>query len=625
MHRFRCLALAVTGALGMLGGMELMYSPLSIAPSASCSLIETRSEAKSVPSGKQAQERRQTDPNPCSIGLGFALYGDDSLSNSLSHSYQALAVQLVATETRLEKNSFSLYGDTNRDGEVNQNDYPNHQTWSWQKGAFMLFNSDDDDGNGSPDWQDSKVNGDIDADDLAKIHLQLGERFANAEIFLEADEKSRPYINIFQKTQKGWQPADFDGEKSLEYSRDIVLGVEAKQFANRNWNGFLTLKAKAQKNGATLASDTVLLRVVPWIMLPNTAPVKELYVSLRGAANQQFVSQIKTGVEATGAKVNVVPGGTVWKQDTMEIGYVQFPAKSSVREINVVLNGNRGWVADTFARNLLDKDFGWFQVGKPRSLDPLNQWTDWYGNLEVTPSLPGYPLGRIYYGKSDTVSFHPDVAYFLKAQEIQGPAVEIDTSWLAIRHVDEIVSFIPSTSGKPLMMIVSPEEGVKLLKELDKKGYGNQLINRDLSSETTVKSALNSKNLISYNLKLQTEKINPTIAKVKREFKLTDSQIIRIPAMFNYGGSAFWPNMVNSVAVNGKLMVSNPRGALIGGKDYTQEAFRKRVAGSALKVSFLDDRYYQELRGNTHCATNTRRKGFAQPFWKALPSTQAKR
>jgi len=71
--------------------------------------------------------------------------------------------------------------------------------------------------------------------------------------------------------------------------------------------------------------------------------------------------------------------------------------------------------------------------------------------------------------------------------------------------------------------------------------------------------------------------------------------------------------------------VSNPRGALIGGKDYTQEAFRKRVAGSALKVSFLDDRYYQELRGNTHCATNTRRKGFAQPFWKALPSTQAKR
>jgi protein-arginine deiminase len=621
MHRLRYFALAVTSAFGMVAGMEFIYSPLSIAPPASCSLIETRSEAKSVPEGKQAPARPQTDPNPCATGLGFAFDGDYSQSKSLSHSYQALAVQLVATEARLEKNSFNLYGDTNRDGVVNQNDYPGHETWSWQKGAFMLFNSDDDDGNGSPDWQDSKVNGNSDADDLAKINLQLGERFADAEVLLQADEKSRPYINIFQKTQSGWQPAGSDGENSLAYSPDIVLGVEAKQFANRNWNGSLTLKAIARKNGATLASDTVQLRVVPWIMLPNTAPVKELYVSHRGGANQQFVSQIKTGVEATGAKVNVVPGGTVWNQDTMEIGYVQFPAKSSVREINVVLNGNRGWVADTFARNLLDKDFGWFQVGKPRSLDPLNQWTDWYGNLEVTPPLPGYPQGRIYYGKADTVVFHPDVADFLKAQEIQGPPVDIDTSWLAIRHVDEIISFIPSPSGKPLMMIVSPEEGVKLLKELNKKGYGNQLINRDLSSETTVKSALNNKNLISHNLKLQTQKINPIIAKLKREFQLTDNQIIRIPAIFNYDGSAWWPNMVNSVAVNGKLMVSSPRGALIGGKDYTQEAFRKQVARSALKVSFLDDRYYQELRGNTHCATNTRRKGFAQPFWKALPST----
>jgi protein-arginine deiminase len=621
MHRLRCFALAVTSAFGMVAGMEFIYSPLSIAPPASCAWIERREEAKSVPSGKQAPDRPQTDPNPCATGLGFALYGDRSQSETISHSYQALAAQLVATETRLEKNSFNLYGDTNRDGVVNQNDYPGHETWSWQKGAFMLFNNKDDRSKGSPNWQDNKVHSDRDAEDLAKIHLEVGENFAETELFLLADEKSRPYINIFQKTQSGWQPVGFNGEKPLTYSPEIVLGVEAKQYANRNWNGLLTLKANAKKNGAIIASDTVQLRVVPWIMLPNTAPVKELYVSDRGIANQQFVSQIKTEVKATGAKVNVLPGGTAWMQDTMEIGYVQFPEPSGLREFNVVLNGNRGWVADNFARTLLNKDFGWFQVGQPRSLDPLNQWTDWYGNLEVTPPLPDYPLGRIYYGHSDTVAFHPDVADFLKAQEIQSPPVEIDTSWLAIRHVDEIISFIPSPSGKPLMMIVSPEEGVKLLKELNKKGYGNQLINRDLSSETTVKSALNNKNLMQHNLKLQTEKINPIIAKLKREFQLTDNQIIRIPAMFNDDGSAWWPNMVNSVAVNGKLMVSSPRGALIGGKDYTQEVFRKRVARSALKVSFLEDSYYQELRGNTHCATNTRRKGFAQPFWKALPST----
>ena len=81
----------------------------------------------------------------------------------------------------------------------------------------------------------------------------------------------------------------------------------------------------------------------------------------------------------------------------------------------------------------------------------------------------------------------------------------------------------------------------------------------------------------------------------------------------------WWPNMVNSVVVNGRLMVSNPRGAIINGKDFTQEEFRRRVAASALTVYFLEDRYYQELRGNTHCATNTRRDGVEKPFWESLP------
>ena len=78
-----------------------------------------------------------------------------------------------------------------------------------------------------------------------------------------------------------------------------------------------------------------------------------------------------------------------------------------------------------------------------------------------------------------------------KLKEFKGRAVDIDTSWLLTRQVDEIINFIPSqTPGKYVMAIASPEAGVKLLEELSKTGYGEVTINRGLSNETTVSAAL---------------------------------------------------------------------------------------------------------------------------------------
>ncbi len=88
--------------------------------------------------------------------------------------------------------------------------------------------------------------------------------------------------------------------------------------------------------------------------------------------------------------------------------------------------------------------------------------------------------------------------------------------------------------------------------------------------------------------------------------------------MFGYSGYPWWPSMVNSVVVNGELLVSNPGGALINGRDYTQEKFRRLVADSILNINFMDDQYYQELRGSVHDATNTTRLGKNNPFWESL-------
>ncbi|MGB3560267.1 MAG: protein-arginine deiminase family protein [Geitlerinemataceae cyanobacterium] len=528
---------------------------------------------------------------------------------------------LAVVSDRLEiaqlATGFIFSGDTNRDGTVSDLDYKGRQVWSWKSGALMLFNNDDDDGNGSPDWEDGKVNGAADEADLAVVRLQVTSGFEGSKFSIKVNDKSRPYVNVFQKIDGGWQPIDSTGNQPIVNSEEMILGVEAKQFAYGNWNGVVTLEAIAERNGRMITGDRIQLRVSPWILSPNTAKVTDFFVSDVGS-NREFVTQLQELIPPTGANLNIVPRGPTWMQDTMEIGYVQFPNSTELKTVSSVLKGNRGMSQDDYARSLLKPDFGWFQMGQPRAVPAGHGLPDWYGNLEVTPPLPGFPLGRLYHGRSGDVMLHPEVVSFLKAQDVQGPPVEVDTSWLLIGHVDEILSFIPTPDGQYLMMIASPEAGVKLLEELAEKGYNNATLNRGLSTQTTVSSALNDRAFIEHNLRLQREFLNPTIDKLKREFKLTDDQIIQIPSLYATNGSAWWPSMVNSVVVNDRLFVSDPKGVLLDNVDLTQEVFRNRVSASGLEVHFVNDRYYHELKGNTHCATNTARQGISLPFWERL-------
>jgi protein-arginine deiminase len=432
---------------------------------------------------------------------------------------------------------FELYSDTNRDGIITEADEVRPTQWSLSTGPLILFNNDDDDRDGIPDWKDQIVNSKYDSEDLAQVQFKISQEYKNAQIFMTTDTRSQPFINIFQKTAGGWVPVDLTGQKPLAISEDIILGVEAKQFADKNWTGLVSLKAVARREDQEIASDTIQMGVAPWIMSSNTASVSEIHLSDRGV-NQDFIKQVQQIVEPTGVTSKITPGETAWMQDTTEIGYVQFTRENTLKNYPVALNGNRLSESDDYAKSLMNRNFGWFEVGKPRSLDPLNQGLDWYGNLEVTPPLPKYPMGRIYYGKADGDTLHPDVVEFLKAQKVQGPPVEIDTSWLMIRHVSEIINFIPSQTGEPLLLIVSPEAGIKLIEELAEKGYEGAAINRGLSTQTTVRAALNNRLLVQHNLQLQREKIDPLLKKIKREFNLEDDQIIQVPVLFGYSGYA---------------------------------------------------------------------------------------
>ena len=517
--------------------------------------------------------------------------------------------------------NFFFAGDTNRDGQINEQDEAGKEQWSLSKGALILFNDRNNDRGKIPTWQQTKVIVPRRAAMLSQVNLTLSENFKTSQLFITADSIASPHISVFQKTGGGWQPVDISGAQPLVFSTNIVLGVEAKQFADRNWNGTVNLKATAQNNGQEIASTTIQMGVSPWMIPPNTAPVTEVQVSDRGSVNSEFISQLKQAVEPTGAKVKILQGDRTWMQDFQKNGYVQLPEESEIRQFNVALKSNSEPEKNPPIKSTQNRDWKVVKIGNPRSLDPVSQWSDGYGNLQVTPPIPGHPMGRVYYGNSGNASFNPEVLDFIQAQRIQGPPVDIDTSWLLTRQVDEIINFIPTqTPGQYVMAIASPEAGVKLLEELEGRGYGDVTLNRGLSTQTTVSAALQNRALIQHNLYLQNQKLNPIIEKLKREFLLGDDQIIQVPVMFGYSGYAWWPNMVNSVPVNGKLLVSNPRGPMIEGVDYTQERLRQLLLPAGVSVSFLDDRYYQELKGNVQSATNTVRKPEDRPFWQSLPN-----
>lgn len=522
---------------------------------------------------------------------------------------------------QLNSEKIVVVGDTNRDGVVNTKDLSGRQSATMQRGALLFANNDDSDSDGIPDAQDEVVNGPNDLDDLAHISIQVQKQYAGAShVVLHLNDEAAPYVRLFYKAEDGWKSLT-DSDKSLAMgSEQIEIALEATQVADAHWDGKAFLNATLMNdNNEKIAEDGAQFQVAPWIMLSNIAPVQKFFVRDLGQRNAEFVQQIKDVLEPLNVQVNVAPTTDIWQdkwmQDTMEIGYSTHITADGPQAVPVVLKGNRAEGADLFSRTLLGPGFGWFSVGEPRTLSDEDGWVDWYGNLEVTPAIPGFPLGRFYYGNSGTATMNPEVVSMMNAQKLQGPGVAIDTSWLLIRHVDEIVSFIPGSNGKPLMLITSPGEGVSVLRAAAAQGAESAEANRGMDTHATVSELLADENFIEHNLALQKTKIEPIIAQLMAEFSLSPDQVVRIPALLNPDGDSWMASMVNSQFVNGHMLVSDPRGPLVNGKDMMKEEFLKRVARSKAVVHFVNDEVYQGGKGNTHCATNAVRSPLQAAYW----------
>jgi protein-arginine deiminase len=312
-----------------------------------------------------------------------------------------------------------------------------------------------------------------------------------------------------------------------------------------------------------------------------------------------------------------------WMQDTFEPGLFAFPTASGSDQARACLSGIRkgsrpeaGRLDSQVAASLRRQGVVTLAPATPRK---QTRWVDWYGNIEATPPHTDrqqreFPYGRVIIGKERELTMHPAVLKFLEAQGVQWPPIFVDTSWLAIGHVDEVVNFVPARNkARFKVLLPSPKAARDMLQSLLAKGLEDAPVFAGTEDETTLGELRMKISQTTENLA-----IDDTIARIreqlKKELNLEDSDFVMVPALFQ-GGLAVIPNAVNSVVVNGHLLVPEPRGPVQDDRDEFEQAIRAALAGCDVRVVFIDSWIaYHASGGEIHCGTNAFRR-LRDPKW----------
>ena len=294
------------------------------------------------------------------------------------------------------------------------------------------------------------------------------------------------------------------------------------------------------------------IKTAPFLLLANNNPVTRTVVSSANFAvgtladNSAFTTDFDT---ADNVDTTVIPAATsssdVWAQDEWEIGFTQVPIAGGVRTRTVVLDLPRNRGLRSYAiQNFLSPTVGVFHELKGNF---QGSELTYGGNIEcsgpVTVTKGGtlydYRLGRIILGQSFTrrpngTAFDPQLLDFFMSQGVQDPIL-IDTGWLGVGHVDEVIGLVPDASTPDprdfRMLIGSAARGGTVLNNIAAANNGVHIMNgRGTPWEMTVgQFKANTRGIQTVNNQIQTRYIDPIRRQLERELNIT---LTEVPALY---------------------------------------------------------------------------------------------
>jgi protein-arginine deiminase len=287
-----------------------------------------------------------------------------------------------------------------------------------------------------------------------------------------------------------------------------------------------------------------------------------------------------------------------------------------------------------------------FDPSSDPSMDSLNS----FGNLETIPpySLGGtsYPLGRLFRG--DVPAWHPDLSFekMLEAQSLQ-PPVYIDTSWLAVGHVDETISFVKANSPRGWILLANdPRLAKQMLEDQVAKGYGGAIMfaglywvdmnSNPIAADRSIADVLADTSIMAQSATAAAA-IDAELSVIKTATGITDQEIVRIPFLHepsNGFSLAYQVGTVNSLVPTGTdMVVPEPHGpaipggldagvwsdggASVVGTDIMKEQFEEALAPHGIAVHWIEDwNLYHRLEGEVHCGSNAARTIPSVKWWE---------
>ncbi len=448
--------------------------------------------------------------------------------------------------------------------------------------------------------------------------------------------------------------------------------MEATAYSmNRGWNGVVTLTLEVRNGRRRVSSQRVAVRVAPWLMPNHLNPTEAVYVTNVGSDNARFRQMITTAATAAGVStVNDPTYNDLWMQDIMELGYstmprVEAPGPASPQQaarwhLPVVLRtaNDRSieWnsTMDTYPRTrMVGQNFGYVEPQRPMDASSL----DSFGNLECSPPVTvgrrRYRFGRIIYGTDGRRQMQHRVRTFLHAQRVQSP-ITFDTSWLAVGHVDEVMSFCPVPGYSPnrfKLLLASPLDALNICRRLARGSDANAPMFDGLAAahsrfqsgtydKATPAQVVGDHSFVSVQQVIQ-RRMNSIEGVLRRRLGLRSSDdVIKLPILFRRAGGgryvAYTGGGVNMLVItrasgSAELCIPKPYGPVTGspaaasGGTVGRPCEFERVIRDLLRhtgngIHFIDDRgqefiTYHQGMGEVHCGTNSKRKPPVNGWW----------
>lgn len=486
--------------------------------------------------------------------------------------------------------------------------------------VLVVPNLDDDDQDGTPDWEQRGAPND---DDFATITVQNKARDTTITL---ADHNDLVRVWHEQRVVLGEGAPPIWQLPERKRNEEIELRIEVA-----GWGHLADLQIIDDRK--EVAFEVAIVGAEPTLahhLLP-TERVWVMTVNERGYSNASMVADLTSGL---GDTLHLLQAWTydydVWVQDEPEFTRAWSPDSEHTFILNSIRNGNGNGGLTEFPPTLVEPDVFEDTIGDgfvPTTFDA-------FGNLETSPPVEvdgePYPLGRIYYGWDGRTEGNGPVSPIrdhLQSITTQAP-FWVDTSWLCVAHIDEVVSFLPDpTAPRGFRFLISDTDlGFQAIESVPastaltnhgRTGYSGH-------GRPTAGSYANDAALRAYNQDLQRDHLDPMLEVFKRELALLDDEIVPVPAYFediadfgqSCGAAAVVPGMVNllmetdSSGEGGRAWIADPFFRPPGaphGDDPFINMWNDLMPASVEPIYVDNWEVYHMGLGEVHCGTNQER------------------